>query len=79
MNEKQYLIATQRAIDELARRCTDALAPAEYVQNIHDIGAAILAMLAGDDDGDIADEEPPDDEWYAELHRSTSMDMGIWR
>ena len=76
MNEQQYLIATQRAIDELARRCTEALAPAEYVQNIHDIGAAILALLAEDETGD---DEPDDDEWYAEMERSTAMDMGIWR
>ena len=56
MNEQQYLIATQRAIDELARRCTEALAPAEYVQSIHDIGAAILALLAEDETGDDAEE-----------------------
>ena len=71
MNEQQYLIATQRAIDELARRCTEALAPAEYVQSIHDIGAAILALLAGDDGGAIlhalGDDEPTDEEWYTEL------------
>lgn len=60
MNEEQYLIATQRAIDELARRAGEALAPAEYVQNIHEIGAAILAMLAGDDGPDVDDEERRD-------------------
>ena len=25
------------------------------------------------------DAEPTDEEWYDELYRSTSMDMGIWR
>ena len=31
------------------------------------------AALDGDDDGDFADEEPTDEEWYAEL------EQGYWR